>query len=404
MPSAQLVSLFNDLPRVSLALNPSRRSGASLGVTPVAYSGLPGVSGDSVVVYPMPANLMAAGATASIPTTYQAAVRRGRVRLLQLTTSLAVKAPRNLGAQIAHARALESAGMLVAAGTTPAALNFLLKAEALARTRSDSLNIGIAETRVLLRLGDFSGVRKVGQRLLLLASSASGEEAGRLMPIAVLVGESMIAESLMVRRDRVSDAEPDGLPLPVAVSLAKYTVAAANGDCNQLDRLRLAATDAMATHFSRTELVSAAEQLLSRSDWMRLTCSGAPLPDAVPLTDPVLRGFVALQAGDSARVAAAVAGLAAARRGATGSAVAWDTRFAEIWLLAATRDSAGARARISTAMNELENSMDYVLFDMAQAASLRRTLALCAELQWPATQSLTRDRCQRAVAAFTREQ
>ena len=402
LPSAHLVSLFDGLPRVSLALNPSRRSGALFDGAPVAFSGLPAMSGDSVVVYPMPATQMAAGASAAIPATYQAAVRRGRVRLLQLTTSLAAKAPQNLGAQVAHARALESAGMLIAAGTAPAALGVLRAAEGLARTRSDSLNIGIAKTRVLLRLGDFSAVQTVAQRLLLLASAASGDEAGRLMPIAVLAGESMIAESLLVRRDRVSDAEPDGLPLPVAVALAKYTVAAANGACSQLDRLRFATTEAMATHFSRTELVTAAEQLLSRSDWMRLTCPGAPLPVGVPLTDPVLRGFVALQAGDSARVADAVAALAAARLGATGSAVAWDTRFAEIWLLTATRDSTGARARITTAMNELETSMDYVLFDMAQAASLRRTLALCAQLQWPAAQSRTQEGCQRALASLTR--
>ena len=400
LPSASLVSLYDRLPRVTLALNPSRRSGMMQGGLD-DYAGLPSLAGDSVVVFPMLSSKMAAGGKTVIPSTYQAAIRRGRARLLQLSGALSAQAPSSLDAQLAHARALESSGLLLSSESASSALGVLRGAGQLARTRSDSLRLGVAEVGVLLRLGDFEGVHAVATRLLRYAPVALADEADQLISIAILVNQSAVAESLLTRRDRVSHDRPDGIPAPVAAALAKYEVAAANGQCATLADLRAAALTALASHFSRAELAGTTEQWLSRSDWMRVTCVGAPLPDGAPANDPVLRGFSALARGDTARVVEALGVLAAARDAAAGGAITWDTRFAEISLLVASRDTTSARARISAALNELESSMDFVLFDVAQGAGLRRTLAICAQLEWPTELSGKREQCRTALSSLT---
>ena len=70
----------------------------------------------------------------------------------------------------------------------------------------------------------------------------------------------------------------------------------------------------------------------------------------------------------------------ARRAGAASSAITWDTRFREIWVLVQSKDTAAAESRIAGTFANLKATMDYVLFDIPQSAALRQFIALCSNL------------------------
>lgn len=402
VPSAPLVSLFERLPGAALALNPTRRTGVLLGAgAPVVYAGLPRITGDSVSVFPVPYAQLTSGQSATIPASYQAAVRRGRGRLLELTTALSTRAPSSLDAQLALASALEYAGVLDGADDSRSALGVVRRTRVLARTLRDSLDVGLFETRVRLRMGDFTGARSSIDVLLAMAPRLGALDAGRLTSAAMLIGRSDVVEALLVREYSVSNEQPMGLPPAVAQAQARYLVSAAEGACATLPSRRRDARAALASHFAATELPAAIEKWLVPGDWMGLTCAGAPLPEGASAeSDPLLRAFAALRAGDRAAVAGTVRSLGAVRLGAASSAVAWDTRFAEMWLFGQSEQTVDAARLMDDALSELSATMDYVLHDLAQGAALRRALVLSGNLT--GLGMATRERCRLALRGLTR--
>ena len=399
LPSERLVPLFDQLPRVALAVNPSQRPGTLLDGD--AMQGLPATAGDSVVVYPVSVIRMQTGGAGTIPSTYQSAVRRARLRLLDIATSLATRAPRSLGAQLGYARALEYAGVLDAPGPGATALSTLRRAAQLATNRSDSLQVGLAEARVMLRMADFNGVRTVAERLLARADSASPFDARRLLSLAIIIDRPDVALTLLIRSIAVSSAQPDGLPLPAATTVAGYALAATRGDCARLVALRTAATESLRSTFSPAERIRAEESYLAGAEWLGLTCPGSPMPNGIPATDPLVRAFAALRAGNDAEVGNLLRFMTADRSGVAATSISWDTRFAEVWLSLRSGDSAGARARLGTAMQELPATMDFVLFDPAQGAGFRRSLQACAALSWPPDLASRGTYCREALISLT---
>jgi len=399
LPSDRLVFLFDRLPRVSLAVNPSQRTGMLPGGG--RMQGLPAEAGDSVVVFPLPATRMGFGGAGTIPATFQSAVRRARRRLLDLSTSLATRAPGSLGAHLMHARALEYAGVLDAPGPGATALSALRNAVSLAVTQTDSLQVSLAESRVLLRTRNFAGVAVVAGRLLASPDSIPPDAARRLLSLAIIADRPDAAFALFVRSNAASAQQPDGLPLPAASAVARYNVAASWGECDRIAVLRDAATASLRATFSPAELPLAEERYLASAEWMGLTCSRSPLPAGVPASDITVRAFAALRDGRRAEVGNLLRFMIADRTGAAETSVAWDTRFGEIWLTLQSGDTAQARSRLKNALNELPETMDFVLFDPAQGAGLRRSLQLCSALEWPPTEAAPGAVCRAALTDLT---
>ncbi len=399
LPTDGLVTLFSHLPTTAFALNGSRRAGRLVD-DGEQYAGLPSASGDTVLVFPMPVRVFTAG-SAKVPDTYQRAIRTGRARLLQLATALARRAPRSVVAQLAYARALEYSGMLTATSGTTSALSTLDSATKLARTREDSLDAGTSEMRVRLRLGDFAGARSVSTRLLQQAASASPDAASRLASIAMLVGRAALAESLLVRANALASNRSDGVPEAVATAIARYTIGSASGDCAALSALRATAVSALQSYYSRAELRVAVQRWITPGDWMRITCPSAPLPEGAEASDPLLRAVSALQSGQASSAGAAIRAMAAGRDGASTSAVAWDTRYAELWLLVQAGDTVSAREQLGGALDEISATLDYILFDLAQGAGLRRSLAMCGDIAVPGSTRPSREKCRDALRALS---
>ena len=375
--SPELVPLFERLSRVTFARNPATRRGRLRKGIDTAFVGMPRLVDDSITVLPIEERRFLSGANESVPDTYQRAVRRGRVRLLQLALSLVDRAPASFDARSGHARALEYAGVLSTSDSTKSALGVLATARRLARTMHDTVTNGLAEVRVKLRLADFTGAHQAGQRLLTTSRLASPAEAERLAPVALLIGDGARAESLLVRAALVSAQNADGVPPSVALPYAAYSVAAANGDCAISVRKRDLVVNAVTAHFSPQELSGALATWLAPGDWMWLTCPESATPQGASRDDPLLRAMAALRTNRRAQAAALVRFMSSGRSGAAASSVPWDTRFSETWLLAQVGDTLAARAQLSAAFSELADTMDYVLFDVAQVSGLRRSLELC---------------------------
>ena len=378
LPAAGLVPLFERLPAITLALNGAKRNGRWLRTGGKNYAGLPALSGDTVVVWPSPQ--LAADAALTVPSTYQAAVRRLRTRLLDLTQSLSRRAPQSIAAQLAYAGALEYAGVL-RASSGPSALSVLDASLAVARSPSDSASIRIAILRQHLRLADFASASAVSSQLLRNADRATAGDAERLAPVALLVGRIALAESLMVHAIEVSPENGDGLPPAVATAVAQFRVASALGACESVGKLRAAAVDGLRKHFAQSERTAAEAQWLQSADWSRLTCAGAPTPQDAPATDPLVRARQSLQRSDTAAAARILQLMRDGRGGASAGSVAWDTRFAEMSMTLQARDTAGAVTTLVAVLEGFDATMDYALRDLEQSAGLRRSLALCDSLR-----------------------
>lgn len=403
LPSPNLVRLFNDAPSTTLALNGRLGWAALDGRTFETFAGLPTLIGDSVTVFPRATRLLVSGSTQNVPSTYARAVAKGRERLVALARLMAQRAPASVYAQITFARALEYAGYLGSEAPTESALAVLRQAALLARQPRDSIEIGAAEIRVRLRLADFSGAGRAAAALLAVhVPNPSREDAEQLASIAVLVGRATLAESLLVTANSLSPDHADGLPEAIARSAAGYTVASAVGDCATLHHRRSVLQQFLAEHYSPAELPAMRERWISPGDWMGLTCAGAPVPIGASTDEPLIGAFVALSGHDLARTTNAVRQMQQGREGATASAVSWDTRYAELWLLVSAGDSAGAREQLRGARRNLASMMDYVLVDVVRATGFRRSLQLCEGLQANEAVALPEERwCGAALRALS---
>jgi hypothetical protein len=322
--------------------------------------------------------------------------------MLDLATALARRAPASFEAQRGLAVALEGAGILDAPGDEPSAISALARALRLASTIDDSASALVIETRVRLRSGDFSRARRTAEQLL-ARSANSVRNLDQLAAVAVLIGEFDQAESLLARVNTVSSREPTGLPGPIARLVARYAAQAAAGNCSVLEGARLAAFTALRANSSADDLDAVTQRWIAPADWMRLTCPGAPLPYGAPVGDPMLAGFNALRAGDRTRTAAAVRAMAAGRASASEAEIAWDTRFAELWLLTQAADSAAARRRIEATFSDVGGTLEQLLIDVSQSAAFRRALALCDSLTWPDRERGTQPPCARLLREISGE-
>lgn len=400
LPSASLAPLFADLPRVTLSLNATRRRGLLSSDDSQVFLGFPSVSGDSVEVLPIARQRFETAGYEIVPRTYQRAIRLGRRRLLSLSRMLAERAPSSALAQLEYGRALEYSGLLTDEPSEASALSALTRASALALTRHDSLEIGLTEARIHLRLGDFAAVRVIANRLLRSRNTFSAEDAGKLTSLALLVGAREVAETLVARQYTASARRDEGLPPSIATVYAGYTIASAIGSCAEAAVSRRKLVRALETHFAPEELARASDRWLSRADWLQLTCAGASIPAGAARDDPVVQAILAVSARDSARAVSGLETMWKVRAGAAQSTVSWDTRFLEIWVLLQSNNRERARERMKAAFDDLSGTMDYVLFDLGQGASLRRTLEICASLAWPEEEKEASKFCVRALTSL----
>lgn len=380
LPSAGLADLFSRLQDGARSLSATQRVGWRAAGHEPLYAGIATATGDSVEIFPMPLRRLASGDASTVPRSFQEATRRNRERLREIFAALATRAPSSVVAALGYTRALEYSGALDSPSPQPSALSQLARARALLRTKHDTLDAALAEMRVRLRLSDFAGTRRVANRVLELAPSASADDAERLVPVAVLINRAAAAESLLITAHSLEGNPAGAVSRDLARRHAAYVLSAAVGDCRALAAKRRDLVNAIRSEIAAAEVPAAVERFVGSGDWMGMTCVGAPAPEQSVASAPILLAIEALNHGDARRARNIVVTTEARRAGAASSAITWDTRFREIWVLVQSKDTAAAESRIAGTFANLKATMDYVLFDIPQSAALRQFIALCSNL------------------------
>ncbi|PYP43263.1 MAG: hypothetical protein DMD42_10620, partial [Gemmatimonadetes bacterium] len=215
------------LPRLLFAERWYTREGVMDGSGYVAY---PELEADTLAFYAIPGALAGAGREGLEPPSHLAAVARNRRILMEVSTSFADAFPDEPVAHRTLARALESVGTLEVGEPRSAIVEFG-EAQRLERHAGQRARDAADRVRVLIKVGDFAGARRLGDSLLRVAPRATAGVAG----VAVLLGRPSLARHFFATEDTAwlpssADNQPVAIPLGTAqAGLALLAYAAAGG-------------------------------------------------------------------------------------------------------------------------------------------------------------------------------
>ncbi len=372
--SALHAALFAPVMRATYAFSSQSRPGIGDDSTRTAYYAMPSLIADTLAFFPVLADEFWRGAAGSVPTTWQPAMSLGRSIALDMTQRWTARSPESADAWFHRAKALELAGRNSRREAVSADVA-LDSADSRSPSAPMRVAIHIARVRVALRRGEFDAATQLARAAIADTTNVSPQAA--LAPLAALIGD-LDATRRFSRLGRSVDAT---LPSALADSLFEFRLRAELGLCSGLD----ARKDAI--HALLAQSVPVPRQAAVRNE--RLL---AVYRNAVPCLGPTaLDGFAPLIPTDSAYARLAAGDLLGARRilqaaragrsGATSASVTWDHLYAESWALANAGDSATARAQLQGAIDDIASMSMYTLDFTAQAAGLRRGLALLDSLR-----------------------
>ncbi len=181
------------LPRLLFAERWYTRQGVMDGSGYVAY---PELEADTLASYAIPGALAGAGREGLEPPSHLAAVARNRRILMEVSISFADAFPDEPVAHRTLARALESVGTLEVGEPRSAIVEFG-EAQRLERHAGQRARDAADRVRVLIKVGDFAGARRLGDSLLRVAPRATAGVAG----VAVLLGRPSLARHFFATED-----------------------------------------------------------------------------------------------------------------------------------------------------------------------------------------------------------
>ena len=194
------------------------------------YDAFPELEADTMAFYAVPGAVAAQGYRE--PKGHQAAIARNRRILMEVATSFADALPDEPAAHRTRARALEVVGKLVPeAGETQSAVGELAQAQGLERRPELRVRDAANRVRILLKMGDFTDARRLGDSVLRIAPRPAEGIAG----VAVLLGRPTLARRFLATADTAwlsgsADNQPVTYPLDVAqTGLALLVYAAVGG-------------------------------------------------------------------------------------------------------------------------------------------------------------------------------
>lgn len=158
------------------------------------FFGLPGWSGDSLVLVPYPAAMHVRDGPK--PPGYELALQRRGAELRRITAAWSAAFPTSAGAKEAMSAALESAGDATAVET-------LRRARELAREGTHRRELAAREVMLLVKFGSAGDERLIERARLLSDSLLSGEKASEpvaaMIPVALLRGRCGLAVEMIGR-------------------------------------------------------------------------------------------------------------------------------------------------------------------------------------------------------------
>lgn len=389
VPSAQAVFRGAALARLStmfFAQTNHLRRGEALAPDTGRFLAYPALDHDTLVFVPRPWSEVAAGRPVASLASVSAAAGRGQRMLYEVARAWATAFPRSADASEALAIAMESAGDTGSAGA-PTLRAVVRNARAQATEPAQRARLAGAETRVLLKLGDFAAARRLADSLLARAPAGAPPAAAlQLAGIAALTGHAHRAAELLRRAapaDTIytADGRPVLPPAPMRDAARSMLAYAALG----APRDSVVALEHRVDRLARSWLPPA-EQARARDDALAL-----PLSLAVPIIGPApvlrlhgtqsarVRMQMALARGDTAGVRARLAELRRTRRPLRAGDLLVHGTYQDAWLLVTLGDTAEAMETLDLALDALP-TLGTGLLEVTQAAGLVRAMALRAEL------------------------
>ena len=368
------------LPRLLFAERWYTRQGVMDGSGYVAY---PELEADTLAFYAIPGALAGAGREGLEPPSHRAAVARNRRILMEVSTSFADAFPDEPVAHRTLARALESVGTLEVGEPRSAIVEFG-EAQRLERHAGQRARDAADRVRVLIKVGDFAGARRLGDSLLRVAPRATAGVAG----VAVLLGRPSLARHFFATEDTAwlpssADNQPVAIPLGTAqagLALLAYAAAGGPGDSivaleRRLDE-RMAGVPAARRALMQSALLDVSAELVF--DALGLRPAHRTRPPG-PRLEMVLQSRLAH--GDTASVRASLDSLERAHGGRLSSGESTpDGVYMNTRLLLALGDTATAERTLSVPLDSLVALHTATLQYVPLAGCLVRNMALRAEL------------------------
>ncbi len=368
------------LPRLLFAERWYTRPGVMDGSGYVAY---PELEADTLAFFALPGAVAGAGREGVEPPSHLAAVARNRRILMEVSTSFADAFPDEPSAHRTLARALESAGELEVGEPRSAIVEFR-EAQRLERQPGQRARDAADRVRVLIKVGDFAGARRLGDSLLRVAPRATPGVAG----VAVLLGRPSLARHFFATEDTAwlpssADNQPVAIPLGTAqagLALLAYAAAGAPADSivaleRRLDE-RMAGVPAARRALMQSALLDVSAELVF--DALGLRPAHRTRPPG-PRLEMVLQWRLAH--GDTASVRTSLDSLERAHGGRLSSGESTpDGVYMNTRLLVALGDTATAERTLSAPLDSLVALHTATLQYLPLAGCLVRNMALRAEL------------------------
>jgi serine/threonine-protein kinase len=374
-PTAEwLGALFGPILRSTYAGGVETRVGTGVSRRDRFYA-LPGLAADTFVFEPTDSARFVQGAAGTVPATWDAAVRRGRALVLELTARWTQRFPAAPVAWYYRAIALELSGALSRRDepSAEAALDSVegQSGSALLRDRAR-----VARIRLALRRGALDTA--VSLALAIPFDTASGQltPARRrlLAPLAAFAGEQAVLRETL-------DAGEQARPLPIRAPLRNSYASALLGDCVGLRADYDVLERALDAAYPQTQRTAERRAILVPVLRLAVPCFGPePLRAFNPSSSPLDSVHLALARRDRDGARRQLATLRRRRAGAVTAAMSWDYIFAESWALQTAGDSVAAIRQIVTGLDGLSSMSVYTLDQVEYAAGLRRSILLLSDL------------------------
>jgi tetratricopeptide (TPR) repeat protein len=367
------------------------------------YYAFPELEVDTMAFYAVPGALAALGDFE--PPGHRAAVERNRRILMEVASSFADAFPAEPVAHRTRARSLESVGNLVPeVGAPRSAFAELAEAQRLERRPGQRARDAADRVRVLLKAGDFTGTRRLGDSLLRVAPRPTAGIAG----VAVLLGRPALARRLLAPEDTAwlsQSADNQAVTIPVeaaqaGLALLSYTAAGAPVDSITAYERRIeelvAALPSSRRAATRSALLDRPAELVF--DMLGLRPAHRTDP---PGPHPAMLLQWSLAQGDTAGVRATLDSLSRAGGGrlATGESTP-DGAYIDARLLLAVGDTATAERTLDAPLDSLMTLHTMALRYLPLAGCVVRMMALRANLAMARGAQPAAQRWARAVVTL----
>jgi tetratricopeptide (TPR) repeat protein len=396
--------LLGRLSTVMYSVTNHVRLGFSVGSDTVPFAALPYRDGDTTAFAPYLAADLAKGDQDPPPALVQGAIGRNRTVLRRAAEDWVRHSPHSAAAYDSLAAWTEvSGGLALVEEKQASTIDIVRRALALSRDSTQRLRLAITEVRLLIKDGKFAAARSSADSLLRSgAANHVGEVAG-VAGIAVLTGQVEQAADLQAgdpenRLMRLANGSTVTLPTQLNALAARIVIYAIMGlPPDSLDRMTRRAEQLITSYVPiASEAAQWQRALLVVPSTFAYPESSETLRRLGPGSDPVSQAYYLLAIGDSS---GARKQLATVRRLAAGkvSGTSIDGNFRRARLALALGDTVVSLAELDPLLQALPTLGPALLSQVAQAASLLRSLALRAEIAARRNDRATAVDCARAI-------